>query len=105
LDADGVPFSFDHTCGLLRSPEKKSHQIKNREIPAAVVELGPSFIPNADVARNVCYPRTHQSQIGPFAAMRSTRSQQSFDDVVCTLRFARLSASTLAESRPGTLTI
>jgi hypothetical protein len=28
------------------------------------VELGPSFIPNADIARNVCYPRTHQSQNG-----------------------------------------
>jgi hypothetical protein len=28
------------------------------------VELGPSLIPNADIARNVCYPRTHQSQIG-----------------------------------------
>jgi hypothetical protein len=28
------------------------------------VELGPSFIPNADIARNVCYPRTDQSQIG-----------------------------------------
>jgi hypothetical protein len=27
------------------------------------VELGPSFIPNADVARNVCYRGTHQSQI------------------------------------------
>ena len=27
-------------------------------------ELGPSFIPSADIARNVCYPRTHQSQIG-----------------------------------------
>ena len=26
------------------------------------VELGPSFI--ADIARNVCYLRTHQSQIG-----------------------------------------
>jgi hypothetical protein len=29
------------------------------------VELGPSFI--ADIARNVCYLRTHQSQIGPEA--------------------------------------
>jgi len=30
----------------------------------ASVELGPSFIPNADVDRNVRYPRTHQSQFG-----------------------------------------
>ena|ERR1700676_1066579 len=28
LDADGVPFSFDHTCSRLRSPEKKSRHSK-----------------------------------------------------------------------------
>ena len=28
------------------------------------IKLGPSFLPNADIARNVCYPRTHQSQNG-----------------------------------------
>jgi hypothetical protein len=28
LDADGVPFSFDHTCGRLRGPEKKSRHSK-----------------------------------------------------------------------------
>jgi hypothetical protein len=28
LDADGVPFSFDHTCGRLRGREKKSRHSK-----------------------------------------------------------------------------
>jgi hypothetical protein len=28
LDADGVPFSFDHTCGRLRGREKKSRRSK-----------------------------------------------------------------------------
>jgi hypothetical protein len=28
LDVDGVPFSFDHTCGRLRGPEKKSRHSK-----------------------------------------------------------------------------
>jgi len=28
------------------------------------VDYGPTFIPNADVRRNVCLPQTHQSQIG-----------------------------------------
>lgn len=28
------------------------------------IDYGPSFIPNADVRRNVCCPQEHQSQIG-----------------------------------------
>ena len=28
------------------------------------IDLGRSFIPNADIARNVRYPRMHRSQIG-----------------------------------------
>jgi hypothetical protein len=30
------------------------------------VELGPTFVPSADIARNVCCPRTHRSQIGQY---------------------------------------
>ena len=33
------------------------------------VDYGPSFIPNADVRRNVCCPQTHQSQIGQEATV------------------------------------
>ncbi len=40
LDADGVPFSFNHNCGRLRSPEKKSRHSKiasYRRLPAETV--------------------------------------------------------------------
>src|SRR5438477_136981 len=51
-----------------------------------VLAFGPSFIPNADVPRNICCPRTHQSQNGhlrPFMPQKTRvgndRSQSTTD--------------------------
>jgi len=50
-------------------------------VMTAGVELGPSLIPNADVARNVFYPRTDKSQIGqfrPFAVATEISGERPF---------------------------
>ena len=49
-----------------RTAASKVHRSVGKKIATGRcgVELGPSFIPNADIARKVCYLRTHQSQNG-----------------------------------------
>ena len=62
------PARYDH-CWRSRTPvPSRSVESANvrfrRARQAAPGRTRPSFIPNADIARNVCYLRTHQSQIG-----------------------------------------
>jgi len=78
--------TLGRSCGVtpLRCRYTARQSITYRSAIHAVADYGPSFIPLADVRRNVCCPQTHQSQIGQERMVGSSVENPRYRSFKCT---------------------